>query len=75
MARTQATLSDAPAGLPRLFLLEEEYRQAMLEAELTWIRAVIEDLRAGQLTWSEQWLREMAAAFIDENEDQNQEDR
>jgi DNA-binding PadR family transcriptional regulator len=75
LAHTDAMLTDAPAGLPRLFLLEEEYRQAMLKAELAWIRAVIEDLRSGRLTWSEQWLREIAAAFIDENDDQNQEDR
>lgn len=75
LARATATLTDAPAGLPRLFLLEEEYRQAMLTAELTWIRAVIEDLRAGRLTWSQEWLREIAAAFIDEYDDPNHEDR
>ena len=34
-------------GLPRLFLLEEEYRKAMLEAEIAWVRGVIEDLRKG----------------------------
>ena len=32
-------------GLPRLFLLEEEYRRAVLEAEVSWHRAVVEDLR------------------------------
>jgi DNA-binding PadR family transcriptional regulator len=68
LADTNAALSGAPAGLPRLFLLEEEYRKALLEAELSWVRSVIEDLRAGRLTWSEQWLQEMAAEFLDVNE-------
>ena len=30
-----ARFPNAPPGLPRLFLLEEEYRQAVLEAELS----------------------------------------
>ena len=34
LADTEATLKGAPAELPRLFLLEEEYRRAVLEAEL-----------------------------------------
>jgi len=64
LADNEAALSKAPPGLPRLFLLEEEYRNAMLQAELSWVRGVIEDLREGRLTWSEQWLREIAAAFM-----------
>ncbi|HYT77708.1 MAG TPA: PadR family transcriptional regulator [Actinomycetota bacterium] len=62
LADTESVLADYPE-LPRLFLLEEEYRKAVLHAELTWVRGVIEDLRAGRLTWSEQWLRDVAAAF------------
>jgi DNA-binding PadR family transcriptional regulator len=73
LVATESGLADAPAELPRLFLLEEEYRKTMLEAELAWLRGVIEDLRAGRLTWSEQWLHEIAAAFIDENDNQHQE--
>jgi hypothetical protein len=46
----------------------------MLGTELGWVRGVIEDLRAGRLTWSEQWLREIAAAFINENDNENPED-
>src|SRR5258707_376656 len=49
--------------LPRLFLLEDAYRTVLLEAELTWLQAVIADLGSGSLTWSEQWLREIAARF------------
>ena len=62
LAETEAQLLGNP-GLPRLFLLEEEYRRAVLEAELGWLRAVIADLREGRLTWSEEWLREIAFAF------------
>ena len=58
----QAQLDGNP-GLPRLFLLEEEYRRAVLDAELTWLRGVIADLAHGRLTWSEEWLAEIAAAF------------
>jgi DNA-binding PadR family transcriptional regulator len=62
LAGTESELVGVP-GLPRLFLLEEEYRRAVLQAELTWLRGVIDDLRAGRLTWSEEWLREIGAAF------------
>ena len=59
---TEAQLHGNP-GLPRLFLLEEEYRRAMLRAELEWLRGVIADVRTGRLSWSEEWLREVSAAF------------
>jgi DNA-binding PadR family transcriptional regulator len=68
--RLEAELADAEAqlqgnpGLPRLFLLEEEYRRAVLQAEITWLAGVIGDLREGRLTWSEQWLLDVAAAFM-----------
>jgi DNA-binding PadR family transcriptional regulator len=64
LTSTEAGLARAPAGLPRLFLLEEEYRRSLLEAELAWVRNVIEDLRSGRLTWSEEWLREVAQQFL-----------
>jgi len=44
-------------GLPRLFLLEEEYIRAVLETELKWVRGLIADLRSGEITWSEEWMR------------------
>jgi len=50
----------AAEGLPRLFLLETEYQRATLETELEWVRAVVEDLRTGRLTWSEEWLSKFA---------------
>ena len=53
----------AAMGLPRLFVLENEYLRAVQAAELAWVRAVIEDLGAGRITWNEAWLREIAARF------------
>jgi DNA-binding PadR family transcriptional regulator len=69
LADTEAQLEGNP-DLPRLFLLEEEYRRAILQAELSWLRGVIADLQEGRLTWSEQWLREIFTAFHppDDNE-------
>jgi DNA-binding PadR family transcriptional regulator len=62
LAETEAELGGHP-GLPRLFLLEEEYRRAVLKAELSWVRGVVADLRDGRLTWDEPWRRQVAAAF------------
>jgi DNA-binding PadR family transcriptional regulator len=76
LAGSEQELASAPPGLPRLFLLEEEYRKAMLEAEIGWLRGLIEDLREGRLTWSEEWLRELAATFLpaDGDDQQHEED-
>jgi DNA-binding PadR family transcriptional regulator len=62
LAETESLIEAVP-DLPRLFLLEEEYRRAVLGAELAWLSGVIADLHDGQLTWSEQWLLEVFAAF------------
>lgn len=43
--------ASAPPGIPRLFLIEDEYRSAVLAAEVAWLRGVIADLGAGRLTW------------------------
>jgi DNA-binding PadR family transcriptional regulator len=63
LTETESQLTSNP-DLPRLFLLEEEYRKAVLEAELSWLRGVIEDLRERRLEWSEQWLRGVAEALL-----------
>ena len=57
LARIEAELTALAPALPRLFLIESEYLRAMLRAELDWVCAVADDLRAGRLTWSEKWLR------------------
>jgi DNA-binding PadR family transcriptional regulator len=62
LADTDAQLS-GNHDLPRLFLLEEEYRKAILNAQVSWLRAVIDDLQTGRLTWNEQWLAQLFAAY------------
>jgi DNA-binding PadR family transcriptional regulator len=62
LAETERQIASYPE-LPRLFLLEEEYRRAILKAEVAWLRRVIADLRSGDLTWSAQWLHDFAAAL------------
>jgi len=41
----------AAHDLPRVFVVEEEYKRAMAAAELAWLTAILEDLRSGALTW------------------------
>ena len=50
-------------GLPRLFLIEEEHKQAMAEAELEWVGSLPTEMKSGTITWNPQWLREVAAQF------------
>lgn len=60
-----SVLAEATSGgLPRLFLLEEEYLRATAQAQLEWLNGVVADIAEGRLDWSEQWLREIGAAFI-----------
>ncbi|MGW0522099.1 PadR family transcriptional regulator [Crossiella sp. NPDC003009] len=51
------------AEVPRLFLLEEEYRQVIRKAELDWLRSVLTDLRTGRLAWTEEWIRRLAVEY------------
>jgi DNA-binding PadR family transcriptional regulator len=60
-ARLAALAAPAPVSLPRLFLLETEYLATITRAELEWVRRVIADLKSKKLTWSEAWLRKIAA--------------
>ncbi|MFG1811892.1 PadR family transcriptional regulator [Streptomyces sp. NPDC049040] len=55
----------AGAGLPRVLVLEAEYAHTVATAQLTWIRSTIGDLRDGRLTWSQEELSAMAAAYGD----------
>ncbi|MEQ4723420.1 PadR family transcriptional regulator [Nonomuraea sp. B19D2] len=62
LAGLDATLT-AEAGLPRVTMLEVEYLREMTAAESRWLRAVIEDLRAGRLTWSQASLEGAAGGW------------
>ncbi|ASO18348.1 DNA-binding PadR family transcriptional regulator [Actinoalloteichus hoggarensis] len=53
------TVEAEKLGLPRLFSLEHEYLRVLTEAELRWVQEVLDDLRAGRLTWDRQWLAEV----------------
>jgi DNA-binding PadR family transcriptional regulator len=47
-----ATMAEqAPPDIPRLFLIEDEYRAAMLRAEVAWLRAIAAELAGGSLSW------------------------
>jgi DNA-binding PadR family transcriptional regulator len=74
LAETEREMAGAPPGLPRLFLLEEEYRKTVLEAQLAWLRGVIDDIRERRLDWSQAWLHEIAAAFIPQDDPDDQRD-
>ncbi len=50
----------AAKDLPRVLLLESEYLLATATTQLDWVRSVIEDLREGKLSWSEEELRPLA---------------
>jgi DNA-binding PadR family transcriptional regulator len=65
----ESMLASVP-GLPRLFMIEEEYRKAVLEAQVSWLRGIVDDLQRGRLTWSEQWLREVASTFRPPHDDE-----
>lgn len=62
LAEDRRALAAAP-GLPRLFLLDEEYLITVREAELAWVERVLEALRSGELSWSREWIRTIAEKF------------
>ncbi|MCF6421927.1 MULTISPECIES: PadR family transcriptional regulator [Amycolatopsis] len=62
LAADRAALQAVP-GLPRLFLLDEEYSIAVREAELKWVDRLLAALRSGELTWSEASIRAVAEKF------------
>ncbi|MEU4422607.1 PadR family transcriptional regulator [Actinoplanes sp. NPDC024001] len=61
--RAAAITAQAPAGLPRIFLIEDEYRLAALRAEITWLRGVAADLHDGTLHWDRELIDETLARF------------
>jgi DNA-binding PadR family transcriptional regulator len=48
---------------PPLFLIEDEYRAAVLTAEIAWLRAVVADLDSGALTWDLELIQRTLAEF------------
>ncbi len=50
--------------VPRVALLEDEYRSAILAAELQWVRGAIRELRTGTLSWNGDELESAARSSI-----------
>jgi DNA-binding PadR family transcriptional regulator len=61
--RLAAIREQAPPGMPRLFLIEDEYRAAMLSAEVAWLRSVVADLTSGAFTWDLALIQKTLAQF------------
>jgi hypothetical protein len=51
IAAADAVIKGLPPDLPRLFLIEEDYGQAMRRAELAWLRRTVAELKDGTLEW------------------------
>lgn len=62
LAVDRVTLREVP-GLPRLFLLDEEYLIAVREAELRWLDGLVDALESGEIDWDEEWIAEVARKF------------
>jgi hypothetical protein len=45
------------AGLPRLFGVENEYMEALMQAELDYVRSLIKEIEDGTLDGIEMWRR------------------
>jgi len=58
-----STRSAREAGLPRLFTLDDEYKQAIAKAEIDWLQRVLSELASGELSWNDAWLRKIARQF------------
>jgi DNA-binding PadR family transcriptional regulator len=51
-----AILQNLHVRLPRVFLLKAEYMRAMIQAELQWVRSLIEEIGTGRLSWDPETL-------------------
>lgn len=55
LAVRRADMAAAPPELPAIFLIEEEYRMAMLSAEIAWVRSLVGQLAAGSYPGQDAW--------------------
>jgi hypothetical protein len=54
LADLEAEMHHFGPGLPRITLLETEYQRTLTNAELEWLRGIVEELRTGTFTWTEE---------------------
>jgi len=57
-----AQLEEHRQYLPRIAQIETEYQRALADAEVRWLRCVIDDLESGKLSWTEEQIAPQAAA-------------
>ena len=57
VAGDEASLAKLVESLPRVFVVEAEYRVALAKAELDWIRGLLDDLEKGTLDGLEDWRK------------------
>ncbi len=65
LAEIEADLAQYEGALPRVTLMDDEYEQAIISAELGWLRGVLADLKSGALTWSYEMLAGVAQYLPD----------
>lgn len=63
LAELDDSMNSVIGRLPRLVLIEAEYMRAHLRTDIEWLQALLEDLRAGRLTWDHDQMREFAKQF------------
>lgn len=51
LAALNREIAEVGRFLPRLFAIESEYQRQVVDAELTYVRDLVEDLRAERITW------------------------
>jgi DNA-binding PadR family transcriptional regulator len=57
VAGDKAALAKLVESLPRIFVVEAEYRVALAKAELDWIRSLLDDIEKGTLDGLEDWRK------------------
>lgn len=67
LAAVEADLSQSDP-LPRIVLMDDEYKRAVTAAELAWVEGVVRDLRSGAVAWSYEELAEIANRLMPEGE-------
>lgn len=51
LSALEAEIAHVVAVLPALFAVESEYQRKVLQAELDYVRGIVEQLRDGRITW------------------------
>jgi DNA-binding PadR family transcriptional regulator len=68
LASIEADLNTYSGTLPRVVLMDDEYRRAVIGAELAWLGDVINDLRDGGLAWTYDEFASMAMTLQPDGE-------